>query len=190
MISFTLAPLKESPENGKKHPLQVPSDPDDGWAYLSIYDKDLQHAQDPANKWLKGEDNESMRIACYSKPMCTQDAVYITISEDDQISQSVHCEPLEPDTVRDRKYMLFSLEQTDGDRQFGDVNMQIKSRGYQNKAHGEGSHNRLLLPSRAKVSPSHGDCETSQQEGWTEAAKCGEGDHSEEQISGNSSTQC
>ena len=32
--------------------------------------------------------------------MCTQDAVYITISEDDQTS--VHCEPLELDTVKDR----------------------------------------------------------------------------------------
>ena len=63
-----LSTIKESPENGKKRPLQVRSDPDDGWAYLSIYDKDLQHAQDPANKWLKGEDNESMCIACYSKP--------------------------------------------------------------------------------------------------------------------------
>ena len=70
--------------------------------------------------------------------MCTQDAVYITISEDDQTS--VHCEPLELDTVKDRKHMLFNLDRTDGDRQFGDVNIQIKSRGYQNKAHGEGGH--------------------------------------------------
>ena len=60
-----LSAINNNPRDAWSRSLQLRSDTDTGWFYLSLYNEQLKVAKDPT-EWLEG--NKAFRINCYVKP--------------------------------------------------------------------------------------------------------------------------